>query len=120
MARCVSIQYKYGKYAMKIVEKVWTEPSAAHSTLRERVPAGTALPADGSDGSLGLVDDGRARRLDGATDDRRQHHCLRWRCVLRQREAEDVRVDPAGLACTWNARSRHSVTYIECRRQAAE
>ena len=54
-----------------MVEKVRTEPSAAHSTLQERVPAGTALPADGSDGCLALVDDGRARRLDGATDDRR-------------------------------------------------
>ena len=54
-----------------MVEKVRTDASVAHSTLRERAPAGTALPADGSDGSLGLVDDGRARRLDGATDDRR-------------------------------------------------
>ena len=27
-----------------MVEKVRTEPSAAHSTLRERVPAGMALP----------------------------------------------------------------------------
>ena len=67
----------YGSLALHMVEKVRTEPSAAHSTLRERVPAGTVLPADGSDGCLGLMDDGRARRLDGATDDRRQHHCLR-------------------------------------------
>ena len=35
-----------------MVEKVRTEPSAAHSTLRERVPAGTALPTDGSDGCV--------------------------------------------------------------------
>ena len=54
---------------MQMVEKVRTDASAAHSTLRERLPAGTALPADGSDGCLGLVDNDRARRLDGATDD---------------------------------------------------
>ena len=29
--------------------------SVAHSTLRERVPAGTALPADGSDGLVAFV-----------------------------------------------------------------
>ena len=33
---------------------------------------------------------------------------------------KDVRVDPAGLACSWNARSRHLVTCTECRDQAAE
>ena len=49
----------HGTFALHMVEKVRTEPSVAHSTLRERVPAGTALPADGSDGCLGLVDDGR-------------------------------------------------------------
>ena len=56
-----------------MVEKVRTDASVAHSTLRERVPAGTALPADGSDGCLGLMDNGRARRLDGATDDGRHN-----------------------------------------------
>ena len=62
---------------MQMVEKVRTDASAVHSTLRERLPVGMALPDDGSDSCLGFVDDSRARRLDGATDDRRQHHSLR-------------------------------------------
>ena len=59
----------HGTFPLDMVEEVWTDASVAHSTLRERVPAGTALPADGSDGchlsgpyGLCLVDDGRARR----------------------------------------------------------
>ena len=40
---------------------------------------GTALPADGSDGCLRLVGDGRARRVDGDDDDRRHPHLLSTR-----------------------------------------
>ena len=60
-----AVAYSYDK---TMVEKDRTDASAAHSTLRERV---VRVPADGSDGPLGLVDDGRARRLDGGWRDRR-------------------------------------------------
>ena len=46
-----------------MVEKVRTDANFAHSTLRERVPAGTVLPAGGAErrlsACLGLVDDGQ-------------------------------------------------------------
>ena len=66
-----AVAYSYDK---TMVEKDRTDASAAHSTLRERVQLRVRVPrplmaATALD--LGLVDDGRARRLDGGWRDRR-------------------------------------------------